>query len=228
MIAVGPAGMLYVPNYNFGKSGGSVAIYPPRATTPSLVLTQGLTAPISVAVDAGGNVYVSNRATTPDIVIYPPGSTTPSATIEGSLIQFPANLIFDAAQNLYIADQDNGVLEIPNGSSEPVSLGLKGVTGAVGLALDPATQALFVSTTDRKTLEFASGNSEPLRTLHVSTYACVLASGMVHRSEYLFVPDCSSDNVYLFKLGNGKPVTTLNFSGAGSACCIGIKPPHTP
>jgi hypothetical protein len=228
MMAVDASGTLYVPNYNFARPGGNVTIYPPGATVPSLTLSQGLSEPISVAVDSNKNVYVSNRGSVPSIVVFPPGSTVPSATITSTMFGYPANVIFDSANNLYIADEDNGVLELPSGSSEPISLGLTGFTGAIGLALDSRTGNLFVSTVGSKVLVYAPGGTEPLRTLDVSTYACVLASGSIHRGEYIFVPDCSSDSVWLFNTTKDHPVTVFDFKGAGSACCIGIKPAGIP
>ncbi len=228
MMAFDASGTMYVPNYNWGNDGGDVVIFPPGATSPSLTLSQGLSEPISVAVDAGGNVYVSNRGVTPSIVVFPPGSSTPSATITSSLLALPANLVFDVSENLHIADQDNGVLELPYGSSQPILLGLQDVPQPVGLSIDPGTGNLFVSTHPGNVRVFAPGTVTPRRTLRTTVVACVLANGIVRGKEYIFVPDCFNNNVYLFKPNRDKPVTTYAFSGAGSACCIGIKPPGMP
>jgi serine/threonine-protein kinase len=140
-ISLDGAGNLYVAN----QGGGTVTIYAPGETLPSLTLSQGLTEPVDSAIDANGDVYVSNRATTPSIVVYPQGQTVPSATITSSLIQIPTAVIFDATGNLYFADNNTGVSEMAAGTQQLVSLGLQQDLPASGLALDPLTGDLFVS-----------------------------------------------------------------------------------
>src|SRR5262249_7043478 len=132
---------LYVAN-----ASGTVTLYPPGATSPSLTLTKGLTNPIGAATDARGNVWVTNRGRVPSILVYPPGQTAPAETITSALIQYPAELAFDSAGNTYFSDNLTGVSEIPLGSLQPVSLGLKDFPNQVnGLALDPRDGTLFVS-----------------------------------------------------------------------------------
>jgi hypothetical protein len=230
-LAVDAQGTLYAANYDNGNPGGTVAIYPAGATSPSLTLSEGLSVPLDVAVDASGDVYVVNRGSVPGIVVFPPGATTPSATITGSLIQIPAQVIFDAAGDLYFSDNVTGVSEIPYGSQQPVSLNLQGPGTTGGIALDPTNGNLFVSYIHgpNEVLVYAPGQQQPTRKLSANFQACFLASGAIRNREYIFVPDCGvTGDVLVFKHNAETPVTTWTFSAAGGACCIAFKPAGVP
>jgi hypothetical protein len=232
-LAVDAQGTLYAANYDNGIAGGTVAIYPAGATSPSLTLSQGLSVPLDVAVDANGDVYVVNRGSPPSIVVYPPGQTTPSRTITSSLIQVPAQVLFDSARNLYFSDNVTGVSEIPFGSQQPVSLNLQGPGGATGgIALDAKNGNLFVSYIHgpNEVLVYAPGKKAPLRKLKgFSFQACFLNSGAIKSDEYIFVPDCGvTGNVWVFKHNASNPYTVLTFTAAGGACCIAFKPAGVP
>jgi hypothetical protein len=232
-LAVDAQGTLYAANYNNGAGGGTVTIYPAGATSPSLTLSQGLSVPLDVAVDANGDVYVVNRGSPPSIVVFPPGQTTPSRTIISSLIQVPAQVVFDSSRNLYFSDNVTGVSEIPFGSQQPVSLNLQGQGGATGgIALDRKNGNIFVSYIHgpNDVFVYAPGNQVPLRKLSgVSFQACFLGSGEVRNTEYIFVPDCgSTGNVWVFKHTANNPHSVLTFTAAGGACCIAFKPAGVP
>lgn len=231
-LAIDAQGTLYAANYDNGIAGGAVTIYPAGATIPSLTLSQGLSVPLDVAVDANGDVYVVNRGNPPSIVVYPPGQSTPSRTITSTLIQVPAQVLFDSARNLYFSDNVTGVSEIPFGSQQPVSLNLQRQGGATGgIALDPKNGNLFVSYIHgpNDVFVYAPGNGVPLRKLKVVVQACFLDSGAIRNAEYIFAPDCgTSGNVWVFKHNANNPYTVLTFTAAGGACCIAFKPGGVP
>jgi DNA-binding beta-propeller fold protein YncE len=211
-MTIDPSGTLYVANYY----GGTVSIYAAGSTSPTLTLSSGLVIPNGVAVDAVGNLYVTNKSTPPDIVVYPPGQTTPSTIIDDPLIQNPGEIVFDAAGNLYLADSDSGVSEMPVGSGHFVSLGLQGISFFVGaVAIDPLDGFLFASGTRHKkhgqgVLVFPAGAQTAARSLKTSAWADFLALGMIRHEEYVFVPDSSSHAVSLFKHDSNKATYTLS------------------
>jgi hypothetical protein len=223
-------GTLYVANYNHGTFGGGVTVYPAGSSTPSLTLSQGLGAPLDVAVDTNGDVYVVNRGSPPSIVVYPPGQTTPSRSITSSLIQSPTQVLFDSARNLYFGDNNAGVSEIAFGSQQPVSLNLQGLANTSGIALDPLDGDLFVADIHfNKVFVYPPGNVQPARKLKATVQACFLGSGAIKDAEYIFVPDCgNSGNVWVFKHNASKPLTVLTLNAAGGACCIAFKPAGVP
>jgi len=229
-IAVDAAGTLYAPNFNQGEPGGTVTIYPAGATSPSLTLSQGLSVPLDVAVDASGNVYVVNRGTPPSIVVFPPGQTTPSETITSSLMQLPNQMVFDSAQNLFFTDDVAGVLEVPHGTQQPVSLNLQGLGDPQGLAFDPLTGNLFVSDLQfNKVFVYAPNNENAIRTVKIGFNSCFLSNGTIKNGEYLFVPDCrTSGTVWVFKHNADKPITSWSFDTGIGACCLAFKPAGVP
>jgi sugar lactone lactonase YvrE len=97
---------------------GTVSTYA-GVTTPGLFdaaagSTAQFNAPVSVAVDASGNVYVADLKNRAIRKIAPTGAV---ATIAGGLIYpfligAPNGLAFDAAGNLYIADQSGRILKL--------------------------------------------------------------------------------------------------------------------
>jgi hypothetical protein len=227
-MTVGPDGTLYAANINGGKPGGGVVAYAPGATSPTLTLTMGLTVPVGVAVDASGNVYVANRGGTSGIVIFPKGATSPSAVITSKWVRQPNQLVFDRAGNLFFTDYQL-VGEVPHGSLRARSLGLTGLLGTGGIALGPSHGDIFISNgVIGPVMVYGSGDTGPRGILRDASGACFLASGKVAGNDYIFVPSCSSNTVWVFRPAQNKPAETLHLRGAGSACCIAIKPAGIP
>jgi 6-phosphogluconolactonase (cycloisomerase 2 family) len=226
-VTVDSHGTLYVVNQN----ANTVTIYPAGAISPSLTLTQGLSFPNSAAVNANGDVYVTSRNSVPaSIVVYPQGQSKPSRYITGSLIQDPLQDFFDQAGNFYFADYSTGVNEIPIGSQQPKSLGLKEVPNPAGLALDRANGNLFVqnyATGSYKTLVYPPGDVNPLRTLNNGLAANFLAIGVIRNVKYVFVPNFFSNSVYVYRLKASKPQAVLNTS-AENVNGVAFKPAGAP
>jgi len=225
-------GNLYVVNRVIS---GSVAVYAPGATSPSLVLTQDLTYPQGVAVDGSGDVWVTNRSNSgPGIAVFPPGQNTPMAYITGNLIRYPLEDVFDQEGNLYFADADTGVSEIPAGSQHPISLHLKGLrrNSAVGVALS-ASGILYVDNYDPSrghvytTRVYMIGSPIPKATLkgHVAGYN--MAAGDVGAKGAVFIPDWYSGNVYVYKDGRNASFETLKTASEGTGG-VAFKPAEVP
>jgi DNA-binding beta-propeller fold protein YncE len=229
-IAVDAQGTLYAANYNQNQPGGTVTIYPAGATSPSLTLSQGLSAPLDVKVDTSGNVYVSNHGTSPSIAVFPPGQTTPSEIITSSLIQAPGSMTLDSSQNLFFGDGISGVLEIPYGTQQPVSVNLQGLERPGGLTFDPLTGNLFVADLQlNKVFVYAPNNENAVRTMKIGFGSCIMADGTIKHGEYIFVPDCgTSGTVLVFKHNANKPITSWSFDTGIGACCIAFKPAGVP
>jgi hypothetical protein len=230
-MAVDAAGTLYVVNqHGPGSAPGNVTIYPAGATSPSLTLSQGLFNPQGVAVNAGGDVYVTNRGQSPGIAIYAAGQTTLAGYITDALISRPIQDFFDVSGNLYFSDPDTGVSEIPQGSEQPVSLGLQGLTHAGGITIDPHSGRLFVNDwlggMRYATHVYAPGNPKATRNLQRNIAGYYLTTGRIQNDQFVFVPAFYSNLVYLFK-GNAKePTATLR--AASQAGSVAYKPAGVP
>jgi len=230
-LALDAQGALYAANYRQGQAGGSVAIYPAGAQSPSLTLKEGLSVPIDVAVDTNGDVYVANRGSAPSIVVYPAGQTTPSETITSPLIREPNQLTFDTSRNLYFSDAERGISVLPHGSQQPVSLNLQGLSSPSGLTLDPTDGNIFVSDLNQHQIfVYAAGTINAMRTLRPNLQACSLGNGKIKNAEYIFIPTCSGNNeVWLFKHRSKNADATLDLNtDNGGVTWLAIKPPGVP
>lgn len=87
-------------------SNGNVA---PKAT----LFAVGLSYPIGIVVDSGGNLYVANggasTGSVDSIIVYPPNSMVPSKTIglETTLVG-PSGITVDTSGTIYVANKGNG------------------------------------------------------------------------------------------------------------------------
>jgi sugar lactone lactonase YvrE len=105
-LAVDGSGDVFVTEYlthdvkEFTPSGGST----PSRTLSASSSPTGINKPAGLALDASGNLYVSNNGGTIGVSVYAPGtSTTPIAVFNAGMTT-PAQLTFDGAGNLYVAN----------------------------------------------------------------------------------------------------------------------------
>ena len=213
---------MYVAN-----ESGTVTIYPAGKTSPSLTLSDDLSQPQSVAVDADGNVYVCDRGNSPAIVVFPPGESTPSRVITNDLIQIPNQVQFDAAGDLYYTDNNTGASEIPAGYQSMSSLNLQGLQSTRGLALDHYG-SLYVGTCCKPGFdgvrEDAPGDESPVRSLHDSEGSDIYASAVVERTQYIFFPNSYNSTVRAFRPNTRKPAFVINTANAQTSIGVAVKP----
>ena len=224
-VAVDRNGQVYVANET-----GTVTIYPPGKTTPSLTLSEDLEFPQSVAVDASANVYVCNRGSSPAIVIFPPGKSTPSEVITNDLVQVPNQIQFDAVGNLYYADGNTGVSELGAGSQYMTSLGLHDLQSLRGLALDHYGN-LYVGTYGSKldgAREYLPEAQRPIRRLRDSEGSDLYASGVVRHQEYIFLPNSYNETVKAFEPNARKPAFVINTADAQPSVGVAVKAAGAP
>jgi uncharacterized protein (TIGR03437 family) len=111
-------------SYNLGDSPALVLGQPgPQYTRPMGIGSKGLNAPLGLAVDHAGNLYVAdygnnrvlrfpapfaNRANVePDAVYGQPNFTTTSSRVSSAALYQPRAVAFDSAGNLWVADSGN-------------------------------------------------------------------------------------------------------------------------
>ncbi len=107
----------------------------------------GLLAPVGVAVDSTGKIYVTDFAG-PSVFVYPAGSNgdaTPTDTITGlsTLLNYPQGIAVDSKDNIYVADEGAGSVFVyssgSNGNEAPIATitgPSTGLTAPSGVALD--------------------------------------------------------------------------------------------
>lgn len=111
------AGNVYLANSGSLSGGGSVLVYAHGSTTPSYTITNGITNPFVMAVDASGNLYVTNWTETTtsqasSVSAYAPGATNPTYTINenGQFMMSFAFALPPRNPNLYVADFNGSVV----------------------------------------------------------------------------------------------------------------------
>jgi hypothetical protein len=224
-VAVDKAGQVYVSNET-----GTVTIYPAGKTSPSLTLSDDLSQPESVTVDSNENVYVCERGNSPAIVVFPPGETTPSEVITNDLIQVPSQIQFDPTGDLYYTDDNTGVSEIPEGSRNMTSLHLQGLQRTDGIALDKRGN-LYIGTFGNDldgVREYVIDDQSPIRTLKDSKGADFNASGVLGKTDYIFLPESYNNTVKAFKLGRTKPAFVVDATAAQYSVGVALKPAGVP
>jgi hypothetical protein len=207
-LAANKKGTVYVAN-NCG--GNDVEEYPKGSTTVKTTITDGISNPLGEAIDAKGNLYVSNYPAA--ITVYAPGATSPSETITGGGLTDPFGLALDKSGNLYIADFGaNAVFEVKAGSTTVTNLGLTGLGEPIGLAYDATTGYLWETgggdnvinvynlSTGTSPIETFSGNGDP--------YAISIQNKGKPQGEVV-ESDVSADEVNAFKPGSYTPYATL-------------------
>ncbi len=144
-VAVDAVGNIYVADTN-NSSIKKIPLTPPGNTynpyvygTP-VVLGSGFNYPQGVAVDAAGNVYVSDTYNNAVKKIPYNGGMYGTPVLVASGLNYPAGIVLDGGGSIYVADTgSNSIKKIPySGGSygTPVMLNNTGLDRPVGLAID--------------------------------------------------------------------------------------------
>jgi len=111
-LAVGHDGTLYVPN----PTGGNVLKVSPNGTSVPVGLGGGsspFSAPVSVALDSLGNLYIADYSTK-KVYEIPAGSDTPVQLATDYSFSYPSSVAADAKGNVFVTDYSNhNVILIP-------------------------------------------------------------------------------------------------------------------
>lgn len=126
-------------------------------------ITDGISGPEGLAVDAKGTLYVTNT-TANNVTEYARGSTTPSFTYTADLSD-PAGVAVDKARNVYVTNLSPGSLTIfPQQSNTPKERITNDLTFPIDVALDPKSN-VYVTTYNSgfsagEVIEYAPGTSD--------------------------------------------------------------------
>ena len=192
-LAIDALGTLYVMNGN-----NTVTAFADGDTAPSLSI--GVQSPVGVAVTTTSlDVWIVTRGSPPSLFVYHKGQTTPYKTITSSLLKVPSQIVFDAAQNLYISDNDTGVSEVLAGTFTPKAVALRSLPSCpTGIALDNQSGKLFLSGCDGATLQYKVGRPAVKLKFDETFPADNIAIGLYRNATTLFLPDLFSSTVYFY------------------------------
>ncbi len=176
-VAQDSSGNIYVAN----DSPASIVVYAAGSTGDAAPIATisggntGLSLPWGIAVDSSNNIYVTDTDNSSckghaKVFVYPAGSTGnvfPSATISGSALVCPAAITLDSSANMYVADEENGVLVYPAGSTGDVApsavIPANGVndnlSSPLGIGLDPSGNIYVTDLLYGDVLVYAAGST---------------------------------------------------------------------
>jgi uncharacterized protein (TIGR03437 family) len=186
-VAVDPAGNVYIADLGNSRvrkvSGGIITTFAGGggSSTDGGPATSASMSPISVALDATGNLYIADyynsrvRKVSGGIITTVAGTGTGGFSGDGgpatsALLQLPQGLALDSAGNLYIADRlNNRVRKVSGGTITTVAGGGKslGDGGAAtsaslalpgGVAVDSAGTLYIADTFDNRIRKVSGGN----------------------------------------------------------------------
>jgi sugar lactone lactonase YvrE len=164
-------GILYVALFAQTPSQvGKVEEFKPGASSPFRTITDGISEPQNLIVDAQGTLYVDQTfGFAVQVVEYPAGQTSPSTTLQITDKGEPVagGMTLDAHGNLYVHaffvdDAPSRVYEFPHGQTRARDLQLSGLGDTSGLTGD-AKGNLYVSDSAAGISVYAPGQKNPMR-----------------------------------------------------------------
>ncbi len=245
------------PFYVANRGNNSITIYAAGDScnaTPARTISgsnTGLQGPNFIALDAAGQLYVSNEQNT--ITVYAAGATgnaTPMVTIAGSNtgLSVPSGIALDAAGRLYVANSLNcnidGCFDASitvyaagaTGNATPTATihgSNTGLSGPSAIALDAAGR-LYVRNDQSITVYAAgaTGNAAPIATIQGSNTGqfpagiALDATGRLYVANPIAVPvGPSSGSIAVYAAGangNATPIATIQGSNTGLITPAGI------
>ncbi|MGA8575325.1 MAG: SMP-30/gluconolactonase/LRE family protein [Candidatus Cybelea sp.] len=161
---------LYVAN----RWGNSIFVYEPGSDRPSRKIFDGIAAPIALAQDTAGNLFVANSPNRKHgwVSVYAPGATKPSRRISSRITELSLMAV-GRSGNLFVANlRGNAVYEYAPGSKTIGRTIAQGVIAALAIAVDDSGY-LYVSNCVRCVDPFhydtitiyAPKSAKPLRTI---------------------------------------------------------------
>jgi sugar lactone lactonase YvrE len=153
------AAKLYVSSYKLDY----VAMYCTKGHNqpPLAKITNGIETPEGDAVDAKGNLYVTNTSAN-TVTEYAPGTTTPAFTYSSGLGD-PAGVAVDGKENVYVTTLSPASVEVfPQGSNSP-SQRMTDTPYPIDVAIDASGNAYVTSYTSGfksgEILEYSPGST---------------------------------------------------------------------
>lgn len=218
-------GTLYVADDT--DSAGWVSEYPLGKTKPSTIISDGIAGPSYCAIDAKGNLWVTNYGSR-NVTQYLKGSKRPHAVITKGLT-YPVGIAFDPSGNLYVGNFDSfseNVVVYAPGSKSPSRTITNGVTSPRGLAVD-ANGTLYVTNVYQNDVaEYRSGQSDPFQTI---TQAMDRPGDVaVDKKGTLYVSNIGNNTVFEFAPGSLKPLKREISQGLGEPNGIAYYPALLP
>jgi streptogramin lyase len=205
---------LYVAN----EGADNVSVYPPGATSPSIVYTTDLSIPTDTAVAKDGTVYIANFNGLANgwVSVYPQGNTSNEYRLSDFSGGAPLAVALDAKQNLYVMyDLNNqgssAVNEYAPGATTGTNLNLQFQFGA-DVQVDKSGDVLVVQQVEpSEILLFPPGQTGPSQAITLPNSGEPFAIAVSHNGKILFAGDSTNNLAQSLAYPSG----TFNYTIAG-------------
>jgi sugar lactone lactonase YvrE len=161
-VAVDAAGNLYVTAVLGAVAGGDpnntrVLKLPAGSATQEVLPFTGLGNPDDVAVDAAGNLYVTDHLK--NLVVKLPTGSATQVVLSFTGLWGPVGVAVDSA-GIYVTDESNNrVLKLPAGSATQEVLPFTGLHNPRGVAVDPAGTLYVIDKSNNRVLKLPAGSA---------------------------------------------------------------------
>jgi streptogramin lyase len=185
---------------------------PPIGPRPRLLPFTGVTYPGGVAVNAAGDVFLTDYGN--DRVLKLPAGSTEQTVLPFTGLRKPGPVAVDTAGNVYVSDR-NRVVKLAAGSNEQSVLPFTGLVNVDGVAVDGAGNVYAADWADAKgrVVQLAAGSNEqtvlPFTDLGAANALAVDSAGTV------YVTDSPNDRVLKVAAG-ATDQTVLPLTGGKS------------
>lgn len=195
----------------------AIRIFPANKKNPTQKgsITDGIDAPVNIATDSHGTLYVANNGNS-TVTEYPFGATSPSVTLSGSQLVFPNGIAVDNNGTVYVTTGATAgvcsVLVYPKGASSP-SEQINGFDLPVGLAIDKSGNLYVGDVLQNVVWEVPQGSTTPTK---LSLTGLKDPTGVaIDPKNNLWVANNQSNAVLGFHLGDTSSFVTITTGLSG-------------
>jgi sugar lactone lactonase YvrE len=202
-VCIDEQGTLYVTNSP--NSGGWVSEFPLGKMKPSTIITDGIRNPGYCAIDAKGNLWLTNAGA--NVTEYIKGTKKPHTVITKGLAA-AAGIAIDHSGNLYVSNHlteySGDVVVYAPGKKSPSRTITNGIGFPMGLAVDSHGTLYVADIFQNNVEEYRSGQNDPFQKI---TEAMSHPTGVtVDKNGVLYVDDGGDYTVVEFAPGSLKPL----------------------
>jgi hypothetical protein len=190
--------------YVSGHRNNVVDIYDARDPLKLVLvdtISNGVSKPAGISLDAAGTLYVANESGT--VTIYPSGVTVPSLTLTQGLSK-PVDVATDPSGNVYVADAGSQpkIVKFPAGTSTPSeTITNKAIVQPTQLTFD-TTGNMFYSDIETGVYEAAAGKKTFTTLVTQPSFGIVLNPSMqLLYAELRVTPPGGGHIAQIFELG---------------------------
>lgn len=191
------------------ETGNVIEIYNPREANPSPEgsITDGLNAPIQIAFDTLGTLYVANIGNN-TITEYPKHSTSPSKTLSTGLTG-PYGVAVDSKGDVFASNLNNNtIVEFPAGATTPSqTISFSAYGQAVGIGVDGNDNVWVACDSSNAVYEIPAGSSTPVNAGLTGLEGPIDIS--FGKADQMFVSNFSAPNVQVYTYGTTSPAYTI-------------------